>query len=158
MRSRSKSFVSMAAVSLASMTLWAGGCGPKTGVLESGSRPPAGPRVPAGASFEPRVGDFGTVETFLVDPKQMSDAAAAIVEVALPRIRSRGGLRDVWVLRSDSTSSIRIVSVWADPVQFQLWQMSADRLEAYQPLGPMLQAPVTAETASVIGLIDARAR
>jgi len=133
-------------------------CGPQTRTLADGSRAPAGPRVGTGERFEPRIGDFASIESFQVVPNRMSEAAATMVEVTLPRIRERGGLRDVWLLRNDTRSTMEIVSIWADPVDFQRWQMSSDRIAAYQPLGPMLSAQPTAEAVSVIGLIDARVR
>lgn len=133
-------------------------CGPQTRTLAEGSKAPAGPRVASGERFEPRVGDFASVETFQVVPTRMSEAAATMVNVTLPRIRERGGLRDVWLLRNDTRSTLEIVSIWADPVDFQRWQMSSDRVAAYQPLGPTLAAQPTAEAVGIIGLIDARTR
>jgi len=133
-------------------------CGPKTRALEDGSRAPGGPRVARGALFEPRVGDFATMESFEVAPTRMSEAANTMVTVVLPRIRSRGGLRDVWVLRNDARSRFDIISVWSEPVLFQQWQMSSDRVEAYQALGPVLVAQPSADTVALIGLIDASSR
>ncbi|MBX3356763.1 MAG: hypothetical protein KF724_13800 [Phycisphaeraceae bacterium] len=133
---------------------FAGACGPKTNVLEDGSRAPRGPRVAAGAEFSPRVGDFATIERFLIVQGAMSEASGAIVSTVVPRIRERGGLRDVWVLRNDGAQQIDIVSIWSDPVAFQVWQMSSDRIEAYRSLGPVLSAQPIAETVSLIGLID----
>lgn len=131
-------------------------CGPKTGALEQSSRSPSGPRVDRSAVFVPRVGDFASVETFEIVPKRMSEAANTMVSVVIPRIRERGGLREVWILRSDATSQLEIVSIWSEAVQFQQWQMSKDRVEVYQALGPVLTAQPAADAVSVIGLIEAR--
>lgn len=146
----------MSAVAVALVV--AASCGPQTHTLADGSKAPAGPRVASGERFEPRVGDFASVESFQVVPTRMSEAAATMVNVTLPRIRERGGLRDVWLLRNDTRSTMEIVSIWADPVDFQRWQMSSDRVAAYQPLGPMLATQPTAEPVGIIGLIDARTR
>jgi len=128
-------------------------CGPKTGALKDGSQMPSGPRVARGETFAPRVGDFATIESFRVAPNSMKDAASTTVEVVLPRIRERGGLRQAWVLRNDSRGTIEIVSIWSDAAQFQVWQMSSDRLAAYQALGPVLIEQPSAAPVSVIGLV-----
>lgn len=133
-------------------------CGPTTRSLEDGSRSPAGPRTDRSANFEPRIGDFASIESFEIVPARMSEAASTMVTVVLPRVRERGGLRDVWILRNDAASRLEIVSIWAEPVQFQQWQMSQDRIDAYQALGPVLTAQPSAAAVAVIGLINARSR
>lgn len=143
-----------AAVLMVAASFAAAGCGPKTGALADGSKSPEGPRVASGAVFNPRVGDFASIERLPIAQGRISEASSIMVSTVLPRIRDRGGLRQVMVLRNDTASRFEIVSIWADPVQFQQWQMSQDRVDAYQALGGVLTAQPTAEPVSLIGLID----
>lgn len=113
-------------------------CGPKTRALEENSKAPPGPRAASNQGFTPKPGDFSSLESFAVATMQMPDAVKIMQEVVVPRIRARGGLRAVWILRNDASERIDIVSIWAEQMQFQQWLMSSDRLEAYQALGPVL--------------------
>lgn len=114
--------------------------------------------MPPGAVFDPRVGDFATIEVFLVNQERMSAAADVLVGTVLPVIRERGGLREVWLTRDDTNARFVIVSAWAEPVAFQQWQMSEQRLSAYQALGPFLTAQPSVQTVSLIGLISGSRR
>lgn len=142
-----------AAVVLAGLAMLSGGCEAQPRALEQGSRSPSLPRVPSGATFQPRIGDLTTFEIFEVSPDRMTPAAETMVSVVLPVIRERGGLREVWMTRDDTNARFVIASVWAEPVSFQQWQMSEERLRAYQALGPLLRTQPSVQTVSLIGVV-----
>ncbi len=142
----------MAAV-IAVASIFVAACGPKTRALEENSRPPSSPRVPGNATFIPKIGDFATIEIFEILPNQVGAAATEFVSGVLPVIRDRGGLRDAWLMRDETNSRLVLTSVWNDAVAFQQWQISEQRLAAYQKLGVFLAAQPVAQPVALIGII-----
>jgi len=144
---------SFAAISLACALV---ACGPKTRALEDGSKAPDSPRVPSSAVFEPKIGDFTTVEVFDVAPDRMAACATELVSGTLPVIRERGGVRDVWLMRDETNARFFLVSVWQQQLSFQQWQMSEQRIASYQKLGPFLVAQPVTQPVALIGIVAPR--
>lgn len=137
---------------LAAAALLLAACGPRTGELTAGSQPTAMNAGASNARFEPKPGDFVSVEFLQVRPDQMKQAAEIFVKQTLPAVKERGGVRDSYFLRDEGRNRLAIFSIWSSAVDFQRWQMSRERIEAYRPLGPLLMAEPAADAAVLVGV------